>query len=148
MTGLPPIRLARVNLILMGIIPLLVSFAFADLIRWGIDVRKTVEPFRPDLTGLDLPAPAIPSLEFPPGLFQSAAPESETNHAPVAVKETQWKLLGVSLAEKKRALLQENESQKLIWVNEGEQVGSCQVKEIREHSVLLETKQGTYEIRM
>jgi hypothetical protein len=51
------------------------------------------------------------------------------------------------MAGGKRAFLEE-EGGKGVWVTEGERIGSTRVREIRERSVVMEGKEGEYEIRM
>lgn len=142
-------RLMKVNRILFWILPILAVMVVGDIIRWGIAVRKPVEPLRPQMKEIRQTPVAIASLDLPATLFKPAQPQAGTvGSAPVAVKEAQWKLLGVSLAASKRAFLQEADGDKSVWVGEGEQIGASTVKEIREKSVILETEGKSYEIRM
>jgi len=95
---------------------------------------------------------AIPPLELPASIFLSPHPIETGASSPatpqVAVKEVQWRLLGVSFGATKRAYLEDLESKQSVWVTEGEQLGSSKVKEIKERSVVLEAGDKSYEIRM
>lgn len=142
------IRLQKANRILFWMLPILAVAVVGDMIRWGIAVSRPLEPLKLQIKEIDETPAAVVSLELPGTLFQPAQQTETSGSAPVAVKEAQWKLLGVSLGTDKKAFLKEADGEKSVWVREGEQIGTSAVKEIREKSVILETEGSSYEIRM
>ncbi len=138
------------NRFLLAVVPLLAVGVVADLWQWNGRLKETLSPILPNLDSLKSPLPAIPALELPPTLFQQIQSDKLTTGAsstPVAVKEVQWKLKGVLMAGTKKAFLEDSEG-KSVWVAEGERFGSSFLKEIRDHSVVVETEGKSYEIRM
>ena len=145
--------LALVNLSFFWALPLLVLVGAVDFIRWGVELHRSVQPLSPNLSEIEKSLPSIPSFTLPATIFpepvKPKAPEKPAQTQPqLAVKEVQWKLKGVVMGENKRAFLEDAEGKQGIWVTEGEVLGSSRVKEIHEHSVILENEDKSYEIRM
>ncbi len=143
-------RVRSANRVLCWVLPVALLGAGVDLFRWHSHVNAPLQPLTPSLEELTRPLPVVGAAGFAAGLFeQQAAPapaQAAKQAAPVA-QAAQWKLRGVLMANGKKAFL-ENESGSGVWVTEGEQLGSERLREIRERSVIMEGKDGEYEIRM
>ncbi|MBI3332807.1 MAG: hypothetical protein HYZ93_01805, partial [Candidatus Omnitrophica bacterium] len=143
-------RLILINRTLVGVLPVVALLALVDCARWAAQSRRPIVAIPPSLEGLRRPLAQIPSLELPASLFEppkrvESGPAGDSSQPAV---QPQWKLMGVSLGGTKRALLKDAEGKQSVWVTEGQQIGACRVKEIRERSVVLETEGGSYEIRL
>ena len=145
-------RVQSANRVLCWLLPVALLGAGADLSRWHSRVNAPLQPLAPSLEELVQPLPIVGGAGFAVEFFEQpakpapvAGPKAK-EQAPV-VQEAQWKLRGVLVAGGKRAFL-EDEGGKGVWVTEGEQIGSTRIREIRERSVILEGKDGEYEIRM
>lgn len=146
---------ARVNRTLLGVLPLMALFLGIEAVRWAsAESSSPASSLVPDLSALQKPPAVVPELRLSSELFPSRVKKQEKPAAAaagptqVAVKEVQWKLLGVVMMPVKRAYLENSESQQTVSVGEGERVGDLLVKRIDERSVLLEKEGSSYEIRL
>ena len=145
------LKLALFRRIILWAIPFCAFAAIMDVIHLEFISKKPILPIQPNLRELEKLLPPVPSLTLSGSLFPSAGPPAQAETAgptQIAVKDVQWKLKGVLVGPTKQAFLEDAEGKQSVWVTEGEQLGSSKVKEIHEHSVVLETGGANYEIRM
>ena len=143
-------RVRSANRVLCWVLPVALLGAGADLFRWHSHVNAPLQTRAPSLEELTQPLPAVGAAGFAAGLFEqqaAPAPAPAVKQAAPVAQAAKWKLRGVLMANGKKAFL-EDESGNGVWLMEGEQLGSTQLREIRERSVIMEEKDGEYEIRM
>lgn len=146
------LKVRRVNAVLLWALPVAFLGAGADLAHRHSQITLPVRALPPSLEELTRALPAVEPPGFSGAFFEqpraAAAQAPAEPSGPVVAPEAQWKLRGVLMLSGNRKAFLEDDTGKTVWITEGERIGSAQVKEIKEHSVLLERKDGDYELRM
>ncbi len=143
-------RILFINRFLVGVLLLMIFVFSGDLVQWWMSLQHSFAPLKPSLIQLRASLEPIPPLALPETLFQVEKPpqQGKVEKTPQVMPEAQWKVVGISMGRTKRAFLQDLEGKKSVWVSEGEQLGPYRVREIRDHSIVLESEGNSYEIRM
>ena len=147
------LKVRRVNVALCWLLPAALLAAGLDLARCQSEAAAPARALPPSLDELTRPLPEVEPPGFSGACFEqpsrpAPAPAPEEPGGPIVAPEAQWKLKGVLMLSGSRRACLEDETGKSVWITEGERVGSARVKEIREQSVVMERKDGEYEIRM
>ena len=137
----------RFFIILLFVVVLIFGF---DLFQWSGNLRGSMVSIKPSLNQFRESLDTVPSFTVPATFFHAAQKvssptSSQKKQTPI---DTRWKVGGISLGAVNRALLQDMEGKKSLWVIEGDQLDMFRVKEIRDRSVTVEAEGENYEIRM